>query len=78
MWREAADHLLREAGVSVLFHTVVTGALLGWRPRLGCERVVKGRARSKCERSSRLMRAATLILFAMAGFESFIALVKMQ
>ena len=28
MWREAADHLLREAGVDVLFHTVVTGALL--------------------------------------------------
>jgi len=28
VWREAADHLLREAGVQVLFHTTVTGALL--------------------------------------------------
>lgn len=28
VWREAADHLLREAGVRVLFHTVATGALL--------------------------------------------------
>ena len=28
VWREAADHLLREAGVQVLFHATVTGALL--------------------------------------------------
>jgi glycine/D-amino acid oxidase-like deaminating enzyme len=28
VWREAADHLLREAGVRILFHTTVTGALL--------------------------------------------------
>jgi glycine/D-amino acid oxidase-like deaminating enzyme len=28
VWREAADHVLREAGVQVLFHTTVTGALL--------------------------------------------------
>ena len=28
VWREAADHLLREAGVQILFHTTVTGALL--------------------------------------------------
>ncbi len=28
MWREVADHLLREAGVHVLFHTVFVGALL--------------------------------------------------
>jgi glycine/D-amino acid oxidase-like deaminating enzyme len=27
VWREAADHLLREAGVQVLFHSTVTGAL---------------------------------------------------
>ena len=27
-WREAADHLLREAGVQVLFHGTVTGTLL--------------------------------------------------
>ena len=28
VWREAADHLLREAGVQVLFHSTVTGVLL--------------------------------------------------
>ncbi len=28
MWREAADHLLREAGVQVLYHATVTRALL--------------------------------------------------
>ncbi len=28
MWRECADHLLREAGVQVLFHAVVVGTLL--------------------------------------------------
>lgn len=28
VWRDAADHLLREAGVQVLFHSTVTGALL--------------------------------------------------
>ncbi len=28
VWREVADHVLREAGVQVLFHTTVTGALL--------------------------------------------------
>ena len=28
MWREAADHLLRESGVHVLFHTVIVSALL--------------------------------------------------
>ncbi len=28
VWREAADHLLREAGVQVLFHATVTGVLL--------------------------------------------------
>ena len=28
VWREAADHLLREAGVTVLFHATVTGALM--------------------------------------------------
>ena len=28
VWREAADHLLREAGVRVLFHSTVTGALM--------------------------------------------------
>ncbi len=28
MWRKAADHLLREAGVQVLYHSTVTGVLL--------------------------------------------------
>jgi hypothetical protein len=27
MWREAADHLLTQAGVNVVYHTLVTAAL---------------------------------------------------
>jgi glycine/D-amino acid oxidase-like deaminating enzyme len=28
VWREAADHLLQEAGVNILFHTIVTDAMV--------------------------------------------------
>ena len=43
MWREAADHLLREAGVRILFHTVVTGALVDGDRVVGARRLVEGR-----------------------------------
>jgi hypothetical protein len=71
MWREAADHVLREAGVRILFHTVVTGALLDG------ERVVGAAAWSK--EGPVALRARLSIdasgdadLVAMAGFESFV------
>ena len=77
MWREAADHLLREAGVSVLFHTVVTGALLDG------ERVTGATAWSKegpVELRAKLTIDASgdADLVAMAGFESFIGDGKMD
>ncbi|MDQ3214719.1 MAG: FAD-dependent oxidoreductase [Pseudomonadota bacterium] len=71
MWREAADHLLREAGVRVLFHTVVTGALLDGDRVTGAmawskEGPVQIRARLTIDASG------DADLIAMAGFESFI------
>jgi len=71
MWREAADHVLREAGVRILFHAVVTGALLDG------ERVVGASAWSKegpVELRARISIDASgdADLVAMAGFESFV------
>jgi glycine/D-amino acid oxidase-like deaminating enzyme len=71
VWREAADHLLREAGVRVLFHTVVTGALLDG------DRVAGLAAYSK--QGPLELRAPITIdasgdadVVAMAGFPSFV------
>jgi glycine/D-amino acid oxidase-like deaminating enzyme len=71
MWREAADHLLRDAGVSILFHTVVTGVLLDG------ERVEGVRAWSKegpVEVRARITIDASgdADLVAMAGFPAFV------
>jgi len=71
MWREAADHVLRETGVRILFHTVITGALLDG------DRVVGAAAWSKegpVELRARLSIDASgdADLVAMAGFESFV------
>ena len=71
MWREAADHLLREAGVRVLFHSVIVGALLDG------DRVDGALAYSKQGQIE--VRALLTIdasgdadLVAMAGFPSFV------
>lgn len=71
MWREAADHLLREAGVRVLFHAVVTGT------RLEGDRVTAVTAWSKqgpVELRARLFIDASgdADLVAMSGFEAFV------
>ncbi|HVF65850.1 MAG TPA: FAD-dependent oxidoreductase, partial [Casimicrobiaceae bacterium] len=71
MWREAADHLLRDARVDVLFHTVVTGAILDGT------RVAGAMAWSKegpIELRAKLIIDASgdADVVAMAGFESFI------
>jgi glycine/D-amino acid oxidase-like deaminating enzyme len=71
VWREAADHLLREAGVRVLFHAVVTGALLDG------DRVDGAMAWSKegpVELRAKLTVDASgdADLVAMAGFPSFV------
>ena len=71
VWREAADHLLREAGVKVLLHTVVTEVLLD-----GGERVAGVSAYSKQGKLS--VKAKLTIdasgdadVIAMAGLPSF-------
>ena len=71
VWREAADHLLREAGVRVLFHAVIIGTLLDG------DRVDGAMAWSKegrIELRAKLTVDATgdADLVAMAGFPSFI------
>ena len=71
MWREAADHVLREAGVRILFHTVITGALLDGERVIGAwawskEGPVELRARISIDASG------DADLVAMAGFESFV------
>ena len=71
VWREAADHLLREAGVRVLFHAVVTGTLLDG------DRVEGAAAWSKegpIELRAKLTVDASgdADVVAMAGFPSFV------
>ncbi|HTO48177.1 MAG TPA: FAD-dependent oxidoreductase [Burkholderiales bacterium] len=71
VWREAADHVLREAGVQVLFHTTVTGALLEG------DRVAGLAAYSKegpLELRARITIDASgdADVVAMAGFPSFV------
>ncbi|HEY6821634.1 MAG TPA: FAD-dependent oxidoreductase [Burkholderiales bacterium] len=71
VWREAADQILREAGVQVLFHTTVTGVLLDG------ERVCGLKAYSKqgpLELEARITIDASgdADLVAMAGFPTFI------
>lgn len=71
VWREAADHLLQQAGVKILFHTLVTGVL-----RDG-SRIAGIRAASK--QGNFEIRAGVTIdatgdadLVAMAGLPSFV------
>ena len=71
VWREAADHLLREAGVRLLFHAVIVGALLEG------DRVDGAVAWSKegpIELRAKLTVDASgdADLVAMAGFPSFV------
>ncbi len=71
VWREAADHVLRAAGVRILYHTTVTGALLDG------DRVAGLAAYSK-EGPLELRAGITIDasgdadVVAMAGFPSFV------
>jgi FAD dependent oxidoreductase len=71
VWREAADHLLREAGVQVLFHSTVTGALLDGDRVAGLAVFTK---QGPLELRARLTIDATgdADVVAMAGFPSFV------
>jgi hypothetical protein len=71
MWREAADHLLREAGVQVLLHTVAIGALLeGERVQGAVLWSKQGRIGVRARITIDASGDADLI--AMAGFPSFV------
>ncbi len=71
VWREAADHLLREAGVKVLFHSTATGVLLDGDRVEGLtlynkQGAIRLRARIVIDASG------DADVVAMAGFPSFI------
>lgn len=71
IWREAADHLLREAGVQVLLHTVAIGALLDGERVQGA---VLWSKQGRIEVRARITIDASgdADLVAMAGFPSFV------
>lgn len=71
VWREAADHLLREAGVQVFLHSTVTEVLLGGERAEGLVACTK---QGKLEVRARLTIDASgdADLVAMAGWPSFI------
>jgi hypothetical protein len=71
VWREAADHLLREAGVQVLFHSTVTGALLDGDRVAGLAVFTK---QGPLELRAKLTIDASgdADVVAMAGFPSFV------
>jgi hypothetical protein len=71
MWREAADHLLTQAGVNVLYHTLVTATLCDGDKIEGAEAWTKhGRARVTAKLT--IDASGDADVAAMAGRETFI------
>ena len=71
MWREAADHLLREAGVQVLLHTVAIGALLEGERMQGAVLWSK-QGRIEVRAPITIDASGDADLIAMAGFPCFV------
>jgi glycine/D-amino acid oxidase-like deaminating enzyme len=71
VWREAADHLLREAGVQVIFHAVVIGALLEG-DRVAGATVWSKEGRIEIRARLAIDASGDADLVAMAGFPSFV------
>jgi glycine/D-amino acid oxidase-like deaminating enzyme len=71
VWREAADHLLREAGVQVLFHSTVTGALLEG-DRVGGLAAYSKQGPLEIRAKLAIDASGDADLVAMAGFPSFV------
>jgi glycine/D-amino acid oxidase-like deaminating enzyme len=71
VWREAADHLLREAGVRVIFHAVVIGALLDG-DRVDGATVWSKEGRMEIRARLTIDASGDADLIAMAGFPSFV------
>ena len=71
VWREAADQLLREAGVQVLFHTTVTGVLLDADRVCGLEAYSK-QGPLDVHAGITIDASGDADLLAMAGFPTFV------
>lgn len=71
LWREAADHLLREAGVQVLFHSTVTGVLLDGDRVAGLSAFTKQGTLTVKSRIA-IDASGDADLLAMAGFPTFV------
>ncbi len=72
MWREAADHLLREAGVQVLYHSTVTGVLLDGDRVAGLVAYTKQGELRACAAKIAIDASGDADLVAMAGLPSFV------
>src|SRR5688572_20004622 len=71
LWREAADHLLREAGVQVFFHSTVTEALVEGERVTGLAAYTK-QGRLEVRARIAIDASGDADLVAMAGFPSFV------
>jgi hypothetical protein len=71
MWREAADHVLREAGVQILFHAVVIGALLDG-DRVAGATVWSKEGRIEIRARLTIDASGDADVIAMAGLPSFV------
>ncbi len=71
VWREAADHVLREAGVQILFHAVVIGALLDG-DRVAGATVWSKEGRIEIRAQLTIDASGDADVVAMAGFPSFV------
>ena len=71
VWREAADHLLREAGVKVLLHTVVTEVLLDGRERVAGVSAYSKQGKLSVKAKLTIDASGDADVIAMAGLPSF-------
>jgi glycine/D-amino acid oxidase-like deaminating enzyme len=71
MWREAADHVLREAGVQIVFHAVAIGALLDG-DRVAGATVWSKEGRIEIRARLTVDASGDADVVAMAGFPSFV------
>ena len=71
VWREAADHLLREAGVKVLLHTVVTEVLLDGRERVAGVSAYSKQGKLWVKAKLTIDASGDADVIAMAGLPSF-------
>lgn len=71
VWREAADHLLRKAGVRILFHTVVTDVLMDGSERVAGVLAYTKQGKVRVRASLTVDASGDADVVAMAGFDTF-------